>query len=135
MNHSSASGTPEMADPRTGKGARGLRRIIAAAGYSLAGLRAAYRHEAAFRQEAVLAAILVPAALLSPAGSAGKALMIGSILLVLIVELLNSAIEAVVDRVSAERHPLSKQAKDIGSAAVAVALVNAAVVWLLVLLG
>lgn len=117
------------------KGATGLRRIVAATGYSLAGLRAAYRHEAAFRQEVLLAAICIPIALLSPVSGTGKALMIGSILLVLIVELLNSAIEAVVDRVSTDRHPLSKQAKDIGSAAVAIALANAAVIWLVVLVG
>lgn len=135
MSPPGPAGTPGATDARTGKGASGLRRIISAAGYSLAGLRAAYRHEAAFRQELALAAVLVPLALLSPADSSGKALMIGSLLLVLIVELLNSAIEAVVDRVSAERHPLSKQAKDIGSAAVAVALANAAVIWLVVLLG
>lgn len=128
-----ATSAQQMNGSRTGKGARGLRRIADAAGYSLAGLRAAYGNEAAFRQEVLLTAILVPLALLSPASHVGKALMIGSVLLVLIVELLNSAIEAVVDRVSAEHHPLSKQAKDIGSAAVAVALFNVAVIWLVVL--
>lgn len=122
-----------MIEARTGKGAKGLRRIVSAAGYSLAGLQAAYRNEAAFRQEIVLAVLLVPTALASSASRTGKALMIGSVLLVLIVELINSAIEAVVDRVSGERHPLSKQAKDIGSAAVALALSNAVVIWLVVL--
>lgn len=122
-----------MIEERTGKGVRGFRRVCNATGYSLAGLKAAFRHEAAFRQELMLAAILLPAALASPASRAGKALMIASVLLVLIVELINSAIEAAVDRVSSEQHPLSKQAKDIGSAAVAVALLNAAAVWLIVL--
>ncbi len=116
------------------KGKTGLRRILNAFGYSLAGLSAAYRHEDAFRQETLLAAILVPAALFTPATGLGKALMIGSVLLVLIVELLNSAVEAVVDRVSLEHHELAKRAKDIGSAAVMIALVNVVVVWVLVLL-
>ena len=101
----------------------------------MSGLRAAYRHEDAFRQEVWLALILVPAALATHAGALGKALMIGSVLLVLVVELLNSAVEATVDRISLERNPLAKRAKDIGSAAVMLSLVNAAVVWLLVLWG
>lgn len=122
-----------MTGARTGKGTRGWRRIRDAAGYSLAGLKCAYRQEAAFRQEVFLAGILVPAALLTPTGSIGKALLIASVLLVLIVELLNSAIEATIDRISGERHPLSKQAKDIGSAAVALALANAALIWTVVL--
>ena len=113
----------------------GLRRIRDALGYSLAGLGAALRHEAAFRQETLLAAVLIPLALFLPVSGAGKALLIGSVMLVLIVELLNSAVEAAVDRVSLERHALSKRAKDIGSAAVLLSLVNLAAVWLLVLLG
>ena len=117
------------------KGETGLRRIGNAFFYSLDGLRAAFRHEAAFRQEVLLAALLIPAALFAPATGVGKALMIGSVLLVLIVELANSALEAVVDRISTERHELSKRAKDIGSAAVMLALINVPVVWLLVLFG
>ena len=116
------------------KGKTGLTRLINAFRYSLDGFTAAYRHEDAFRQEALLAAILIPLALFLPASGIGKALMIGSVLLVLIVELLNSAIEAVVDRVSLERHHLAKRAKDIGSAAVLIALINVVAVWALVLL-
>jgi len=117
------------------KGKTGLQRIWNAFFYSLEGLRAAFRHEDAFRQEVFLAAILVPAVFFLPAGGTGKALMIGAVLLVLIVELLNSAVEAAVDRISLENHQLAKRAKDIGSAAVFIALVNVPVVWLLVLLG
>jgi len=117
------------------KGKTGLTRIWNAFRYSLAGLSAAYRHEDAFRQETWLALILVPLAFFMPADGIGKALMIGSVLLVLIVELLNSAVEAVVDRVSLERHRLAKRAKDIGSAAVLISLINVAVVWALVLFG
>jgi diacylglycerol kinase (ATP) len=115
------------------KGKTGLRRLINAAGYSLHGFASAYRHEDAFRQEVLLAALLVPVALFLPASGVGKALMIASVLLVLIVELLNSAIEAAVDRISLDRHRLSKRAKDIGSAAVFLSLVNVACVWGLVL--
>jgi diacylglycerol kinase (ATP) len=117
------------------KGKTGLTRVLNALRYSLAGLAAAYRHEDAFRQETWLALILIPAAFFMPASALGKALMIGSVLLVLIVELINSAIEAVVDRVSLEHHRLAKRAKDIGSAAVLIALINVAVVWTLVLFG
>lgn len=116
------------------KGKTGLRRIWNALFYSVEGLRAAYRHEDAFRQEVWLAAVLLPVAFLLPVGLIGKALMAASVLLVLIVELLNSAIEATVDRVSLENHRLAKRAKDIGSAAVMISLVNVVVVWLLVLL-
>ncbi len=115
------------------KGKTGLVRIWNAFRYSLAGLRAAYRHEDAFRQEVWLAAILIPAALLSPAGGLGKAVMIASVMLVIVVELFNSAIEAAIDRISLDRHRLSKRAKDIGSAAVLIALLNVATVWALVL--
>ena len=116
------------------KGKTGLTRLLNAFGYSLAGFRAAYQHEDAFRQEILLALILIPLALCMPVGYLGKALMIGSILLVIIVELLNSAIEATVDRISLENHDLAKRAKDIGSAAVLASLVNVLVVWGLVLL-
>ncbi len=125
---------PDSADSQH-KGVTGLRRIRNALRYSIDGLNAAYRHEAAFRQEVWLAAVLIPLALWLPAGGVGKALMIASVLLVLIVELLNSAVEAVVDRVSLEKHELAKRAKDAGSAAVLVALVNVVVIWALVLLG
>ena len=114
------------------KGKTGLRRLFNAFGYSMAGFRAAYRHEDAFRQEARLALVLIPLALWLPVGLTGKALMIGSVLLVIIVELLNSAVEATVDRISLEQHDLAKRAKDIGSAAVLVSLINAVVIWCLV---
>jgi diacylglycerol kinase (ATP) len=117
------------------KGKTGLRRLWNAVSYSIDGLRAAYRHEDAFRQEVILAIFLIPLALLLQASGTGKALMITSVLLVLIVELLNSAVEATVDRVSLEHHRLAKRAKDIGSAAVMMSLANVIVVWLLVLFG
>ena len=112
-----------------------LLRIWNAFFYSLAGLAAALRYETAFRQEVLLSAILIPVAFLLPANGTGRALMIGAVLLVLIVELLNSAVEAAVDRISLESHQLAKRAKDIGSAAVFLSLINVPVVWLLVLLG
>lgn len=117
------------------KGKTGLRRVWNALHYSLAGLGAAYRHEDAFRQEVWLAAVMMPLALLLPASGIGHALMIGSVMLVLIVELLNSAVEAAIDRISLDHHRLSKRAKDIGSAAVLVALLNIAAIWSLVLFG
>ncbi len=124
---------PSAESPHKGK--TGFRRIWNAFFYSIAGLRTAIRHENAFRQEIFLAAVLIPAALFMPATGTGKALMIASVLLVLIVELLNSAVEAAIDRISLEQHALSKRAKDIGSAAVMLALMNVVVVWALVLLG
>jgi len=117
------------------KGKTGLRRIWNALFYSFDGLKAAYRHEDAFRQEVWLALILIPLALFLPVSGMGKALMMASVLMVLIVELLNSAVEATVDRVSLDHHRLAKRAKDIGSAAVLFSLINVAVVWLLVLFG
>jgi len=117
------------------KGKTGLRRVWNAFNYSIAGLRAAYLCEDAFRQEVWLAILLIPTALLLPVPWLGRGLMIASLLLVLIVELLNSAIEAVVDRVSLENHRLAKRAKDIGSAAVLVSLVLVIVVWACVLVG
>ena len=115
------------------KGQTGLRRVWNALFYSLAGLSAAFRHESAFRQEVLLACIFLPLALLLDVSLKSKALLIASVMLVLIVELLNSAIEAIVDRVSLEMHPLSKRAKDIGSAAVFLSLLTLVVVWALVL--
>jgi diacylglycerol kinase (ATP) len=114
---------------------RGLAHAWRAAGIALQGLRAAFQHEEAFRQEIFIAAIAIPAALLLPASPLGKVLMIASILLVLIVELLNSAIEAAVDHTSLEQHPLAKRAKDIASTAVFLSIVNALTVWGLVLFG
>ena len=113
-------------------GRRGLARIVAAAGYSWSGLRQAWQHEAAFRQEVVL---LVPMLLLAcwlGQTAVERALLLLSCLLVLITELLNSAVEAVVDRASPERHPLAGRAKDMGSAAVLIALLQVLVVWGLV---
>ena len=112
---------------------KGIRRLIKAAGYSFKGLAAAFRHETAFKQEVVLSPILILLALWLGEGGVEQALLIMSWLLVLMVELVNSGIEAVVDRVGTEHHELSGRAKDVGSAAVLLALVNAAVVWLLVL--
>lgn len=117
------------------KGRTGITRIWNALFYSLAGLSAAYRHEDAFRQEVLLAAMLIPATFFLPVSGIGRALMIASVLLTLIVELLNSAVEATVDRISLDNHRLAKRAKDIGSAAVLISLINVVAVWLLVLFG
>ena len=117
------------------KGKTGLRRIWNAFNYSRDGLAAAYRHEDAFRQEIWLAVVAIPLAVWLGESGLERALMIGSVLLVLVVELLNSAIEATDDRVSLERHLLAKRAKDVGSAAVLIALLNAAVVWGFLLVG
>jgi diacylglycerol kinase (ATP) len=116
------------------KGKTGAARIVQALFNSLAGLGDAWRHESAFRQEILLAAVLVPAALAVPVTGPERALLVGSVLLVLVVELLNSSVEAAIDRISLERHSLSKRAKDLGSAAVLVTLVLLAAVWALVLL-
>ncbi|MHB1237207.1 MAG: diacylglycerol kinase [Gallionella sp.] len=120
-----------MKDPN--KHPRGLLHAWRATGIALQGLRAAWRHEDAFRQEVLIAAVAIPVALLLPASALGKALMISSILLVLIVELLNSALESAVDHTSLEQHPLAKRAKDIASAAVLLSIVNALAVWGLVI--
>ena len=117
------------------KGKTGITHVWNAALCSLHGLKAALRHEDAFRQEVALATLLIPVALWLPAPGGGKALMVASVLLVLVVELLNSAVEAAVDRISLDHHALSKRAKDIGSAAVMLALINVPIVWLLVLFG
>ena len=121
--------------PNPYKGKTGLRRLINACGYSINGLRAAYRLEDAFRQEVALAAVMIPAALLLPVAATGRALLLASVILVLIVELLNSAIEAAVDRISLDNHELAKVAKDIGSAAVMLSLVCMTMVWVVVLVG
>jgi len=117
------------------KGVRGIPRLENALRYSMEGLAAAFRNEEAFRLELFLAVALIPATFLFAVSGVAKALMIASVLLVLIVELLNSAIEVVVDRISTDSHPLAKRAKDIGSAAVFLSLINAGAIWLLVLLG
>lgn len=116
------------------KGVTGIRRVWFAFGYSLDGLKAAYRGEAAFRQLVWLALLLIPLALVLPVSHVARALMVGSVLLSLIIELLNSAIEAAIDRISLELHPLSKASKDMGSAAQMLGLIMIAVVWTLVLL-
>jgi diacylglycerol kinase (ATP) len=108
---------------------RGLDRLAAATGFSVAGLRSAWRHEEAFRQEVLLAVVLSPMAIWLGQSGLQRALLLGSLLLVLIVELLNSAVEAVVDRISDDLHALSAQAKDMGSAAVLLSLLLAAAVW------
>ena len=111
------------------KGRTGLDRIRHAAGYSLQGLIGAYRHESAFRQEFWLAALMLPLAFWLGRTWVEVALLAGSVLLVLIVELLNSGIEAAIDRIGPEWHALSKQAKDLGSAAVLLALLLAGGIW------
>jgi len=117
------------------KGKTGLKRLLNAFKYSCAGIQEAYRNEDAFRQEVILATILIPVALLIHVITIDRILMIGSVLLLLIVELLNSAIEATVDRISLDDHKLAKRAKDIGSAAVLITIINLMVVWILILFG
>ena len=114
-------------------GNTGLTRIIKAAQYSWQGFRAAYKHEEAFRQEVWLIIPAIPLALWFGENGVEKALMIGSVLLLLIVELLNSAVEAVVDRTGMEPHKLSGRAKDMGSAAVTLAILNAILIWIFML--
>lgn len=126
--------TPSAVDAQAFKGRSGISRIFKAAGYSWAGFRAAYRGEAAFRQLVWLAVVLIPLALWLDVSAAERALLVGVVLLSLIVELLNSAIEATVDRISLELHPLSGQAKDMGSAAQFVALSLIGLVWSIILL-
>ena len=116
------------------KGKTGLRRMLNATRISLAGLVAAARHENAFQLELIVVAVLAPCGWMLGGDGAQRALLIGSLILVLIVELINSAVEAIVDRVSLEYHDLSKRAKDLGSAAVMLSIMNAAIVWALVLL-
>jgi diacylglycerol kinase (ATP) len=117
------------------KGKTGLKRVWNAFFYSLEGFGAAWKHEDAFRQESLLAMVLIPLALFLTDLPLERALMIASVLLVLIVELVNSAIEATVDRISLENHALAKRAKDIGSAAVLISLINVLVIWGLILVG
>ena len=127
------SEAPDL-DALSFKGRSGLTRILNATGYSLAGLRAAYRGEAAFRQLVWLNLVLLPLACLLDVSRVERVLLMLTPLLALVVELLNSAIEAVVDRISLNLHPLSKQAKDMGSAAQLLALLIIALAWALILL-
>ncbi|WP_206956394.1 diacylglycerol kinase [Trinickia acidisoli] len=123
-NSASASHTATSPRKRTG-----ALRALFALKHSYDGLRTTFRSESAFRQETALAVLLVPSALLLPVTPVERIMLIGSVLLVLLVELLNSAIEAVVDRISLDRHELSRRAKDCGSAAVLIALVICAMTW------
>jgi len=128
--------TPSHEEPNAlaFKGHRGLMRVINATGYSLAGLRAAYQGEAAFRQLLWLNLALLPTACLLDVSPVERALLMLTPLLALLVELLNSAIEATIDRISLSLHPLSKQAKDMGSAAQLMALCMVTLTWCLLLL-
>jgi diacylglycerol kinase (ATP) len=134
---SARRGKPEGADAakdgRKFKGKTGIRRLINAALYSRDGLLEAWRNEEAFRQEVILAVILVPIAVWLPVNVVEKILLVGVVLLVMIVELLNSAVEVAVDRDSFEINSLGKRAKDLGSAAVALALVLAGGTWVAIL--
>ncbi len=114
-------------------GNTGLKRLLKATLYSWQGFKACYQKEEAFRQEAWLALVMIPLALWLGEGGLQIAMMVGSVVLVLIVEILNSAIEAVVDRIGPEHHELSGRAKDMGSAAVMFSLLNVVVIWGLVL--
>ena len=116
------------------KGKTGITRIFNAFGYSLSGLKLAFKHEAAFRQLFLLNVVLIPVAFILDVSSVERVLLIASVFLTLIIELFNSAIEAVVDRVSLSIHPLSKQAKDMGSAAQLLGLILVTVTWLIILL-
>lgn len=111
---------------------KGIRRLINATGYSTRGLRSLWNNEAAFRQETALSVVLLPVIMLADISAAERALLIVSLVLILIVEMLNSAIETVVDRIGEEQNELSGRAKDIGSAAVLMSLVGAAAVWVII---
>ncbi len=115
-------------------GKTGIARVIDATQYSWLGLKAAFKYEAAFRQEIFLLALLIPTALWVGNSGVEYALLIGSLLLVLLAEIINSAIEAVVDRLGEEQHELSGRAKDMGSAAVFIAMMNVLVTWIAILL-
>ena len=128
MSERIESAEDEVGSPDIGPG-----RVVRALGYSLDGLAAAWRSEGAFRQEVICAAVLIPIACVAPATAVERVLLIGSVLFVLVVELFNSALEAAIDRISAERHPLAKKAKDVGSAAVFVAIIAGTLAWLAIL--
>lgn len=131
--HNAGKQPPQVSDGDW-KGLLDVARVIRAGGYSMAGLRAALAHEAAFRQELVLFVVLAPLGMWLGETGIERALLVGSLLLVLIIELLNSALEAMIDRLGKEHHELSGRAKDIGSAAVLLAIINVFVVWGVVLL-
>ena len=116
---------------RSGKG---LGRLYRAFGWSMSGLKATFEHEAAFRQELLLCIVMAPLAFYFGKTGVEKALLLGSLFLILIVELLNSAVEAAIDRIGEDEHELAGRAKDMGSGAVFLSLVNAGVIWLLVIL-
>jgi diacylglycerol kinase (ATP) len=111
------------------KGRSGITRLINATRYSMQGFKAAFQNEDAFREEVLLAVVLIPAALLLPVGAVEKVLLIGSVLMLMLTEILNTAVEAVVDRIGPELHPLSGRAKDLGSAAVFIATVLLIITW------
>ena len=113
---------------------KGLKRLINAGGYAIEGLVDAFKTEEAFRQESILAAILIPVSLFIAATPAEHCLLIASVLFVLLMELLNTAVETVIERISDDIHPLSKRAKDLGSAAVFVSLANMIAIWGIILL-
>lgn len=113
-------------------GGTGMRHLQRAFGYSLAGLRTTFRNESAFRQELLLCVVAIPLGLWLGANAVERALLVGSVLQVLVVELLNTAVENAIDRISAERHELAKRSKDAGSAAVFVSLMLAGFVWLMI---
>ena len=115
------------------KGKTSLKRLIKAFGYSIEGFKESYKNEAAIRQEFILSIILIPIGFLIGETGIQKALLISSIIIIPLVELLNSAIEATVDRISSKNHHLAKRAKDIGSAAVFLAIGNAFITWILIL--
>jgi diacylglycerol kinase (ATP) len=121
---------PETGAESPHKGLTGIRRVVRALYNSFAGLSMAWRIESAFRQEVALALVLIPTALLLPVTSVERVLLVASVLLVLIIELLNSSVEAAIDRISLDLHRLSKRAKDFGSAAVLIALVLLVFTWI-----
>ena len=127
------SAATNATDSRTLKGKRGLQRLLNATRYTLDGLRAAWQHEDAFRLEVALASVMIPVALLLPVSLVEKILLAGVVVLVLIVELLNTGIEAAIDRDSLEINALGKRAKDYGSAAVMLSLLLAGGTWLAIL--
>lgn len=129
---------PDLNQPESArelKGGKGLRRILNAFGYSMAGFRAAFTSEPAFRQLVLLNAVLIPLALWVDVTPAERAILLATALLSLVIELINSSIEHAIDRISLELHPLSKSAKDMGSAAQFMGLVLIAVCWGVILLG
>lgn len=113
--------------------ATGLKRIINALGYSCDGLKTAWKNEAAFRQEILACAILIPLTFFIPSTSVEKILMIGSLLLIVIVELINTGFENIIERISNDWHESSKKVKDLGSAAVLIAILNAVMIWGIIL--